>query len=126
VIARPLPPKWRQGFSFSQPSRLLDFDDPFIRRQHLPVHREAITYQQHGLLLEVRPQPLRNRRSLELPIGLFWTPLTLSTTSKNDQQEIPKNKVCVVSEVEKSKGQVWLSSDHFEHLGIGWRELLAG
>jgi 5-methylcytosine-specific restriction endonuclease McrA len=29
-------------------------------------------------------------------------------------------------QVEKSKGQVWLSSDHFEHLGFGWRELLAG
>lgn len=29
-------------------------------------------------------------------------------------------------QVEKSKGQVWLSKDHFKHLGITWRELLTG
>ena len=29
-------------------------------------------------------------------------------------------------QVEKSKGQVWLAGDQYEHLGMGWRELLAG
>jgi 5-methylcytosine-specific restriction endonuclease McrA len=44
----------------------------------------------------------------------------------NDLQASKRIAEWAYDQVEKSKGQVWLFSHHFEHLGFGWRELLAG